>query len=105
MSKFVKDSNGVVSDYIAIGASQAVAFTNVSSAESAAVGGNTTVVRIASDEDVHFVVGPTTQTATLNDAFLPANTPEYIGIDPGDVIAVIAPAGGAAGSFNIVEAA
>lgn len=70
----------VRSQTVAVGASSA-AVTN-------AFGTGIFVLRIASTAALHYAVGAS-PTATSSDAYLPANTVEYIAVRPGQKIAVI----------------
>ncbi len=70
------------------GASQALAFTNVS-AQSVAVGANTTLVRLFATEDCFIAIGSNPTAAANSSMFIPSGISEYIGIAKGDKIAAI----------------
>lgn len=57
--------------------------------QSAAFGATTRFVRLRADGACHFVVGTGSFSATVNDTPLDANAAEYIGVKPGDKLAVI----------------
>jgi len=67
----------------------AVTFTT--SAQSAAFAVGTKFIRIAGSAAFHYVVGAN-PTATTNAAYVPATTPVFIGVTPGQKIAAIAAA-------------
>ncbi len=58
------------------------------SAESAAFGANTKLIRVVSDGLAMLKFGASPQTATAVHARLPADVIEYFGVNPGDVVAV-----------------
>jgi hypothetical protein len=61
-------------------------------------------VRVVSSTDCYIVFGPAaTVIATSASCFLPANSPEYFWVNPGDVVAVIQSS--AAGVLNVCECA
>lgn len=47
------------------------------------------VVRIAGLSAVYIKIGPSPQTATSSDTFIPANTPQYFRIRAGEVVAAL----------------
>jgi|SRR4051812_3102165 hypothetical protein len=82
------------------GTSQALAVAGTS-AQSAAVGGNTTIVRIYATQDCWVALGPNPTAAANTSMFLAAGAPEYLAINPGEKIAAIQAS--AAGSLYISE--
>lgn len=61
--------------------------TYTASAASAAFNNSTHFVRIVCDAKAHFQFG-TAPTATANDPYLPADSPEYFGVLPGGAMKV-----------------
>ena len=103
--KTVVATGGYMFQAVYQGTTQNVSVSS-SNARSNAVGANTTLVRIICDTDVWVNTVGTTNTAAVNGTnsfFLPANTPEYFGIEPSDQIAFITTS--ASGTANIMEAA
>lgn len=72
-----------------------------SSAQSAALGAGTTLVRLAATTDMWLAFG-TNPTATTSGIFMPSGSIEYFGVSPGSKIAAIRDS--ADGKLNIVEA-
>ena len=61
-------------------------------------------VRLVSTTDCHIAFGPAASTtATATSCLLPAMSPEYFWVNPGDVVAVIQDA--ASGTLNVSECA
>ena len=70
------------------GATQTVAF-NASVAIADAFGPETWQIRLVADAACCYRIGDGTQTATVADSFLPANTIEYVIVSPGQRISAI----------------
>ena len=70
------------------GTTQAVAYTGTAAASATAFGSSTFQARICANSACHYVVGGT-PVAVVTDAFLPANTVEYIKVSPGEKISAI----------------
>lgn len=64
-----------------------VAYTGTAAA-STAFGGQTRMVRIAANSACHYLIG-VTPTAAVTDTFLPANTIEYVTVNPGEKISAV----------------
>lgn len=69
-----------------------------SSAQSAAVGATTKVVRLVSDTDCFVAIGAS-PVATASSIYLPAKFPQVFGISPGQKVAAI----GTSGNLYITE--
>jgi hypothetical protein len=82
------------------GSSQRLAVGS-SSVQSTSMGETTGLVRLSASTDCYIAFG-TNPTATNASLYLPAGMVEYIGINPGEKIAVLQVS--AAGFLNIVEA-
>jgi len=67
---------------------QTVAYTGSSVASTNAFGAGITVVRLVSETNC-FVTFAGTPTATTGGTFLPAFTPEYFSVSPGEKVAAI----------------
>ena len=80
-------------------ASQNVSFTG-SSAQSSAVAMTTWQVRLIADNDCYVAFG-SNPTATTSGTWLPATSPEFFAVRPGDKIAVIQKS--ASGTLNVSE--
>jgi hypothetical protein len=76
--------------------------TSGSSAQSGAVGADTTLVRLVATEACYVAIGDN-PTATSSSMYLPAATPEYFGIGGGQKVAALQVASG--GVLNVTEAA
>jgi hypothetical protein len=70
------------------GTTQAVAYTGTAAASTNAFGEQTRKVRIAANSACHYVIAKT-PVAVVTDAFLPANTIEYVTVNPGEKISAI----------------
>lgn len=81
------------------GASQRVAI-GATSVQSASIGDTTGIVRLSASTDC-FVAFGTNPVATVNSLYLPAGMVEYLGINPGEKVAVLQVS--AAGFLSIVE--
>lgn len=79
---------------------QTVSISGTSAATSNAVGSETRVIRIIATTACHYIIGAS-PTATTSDTYLPANTFEYIKINPGEKIAFIQNA--ASGTAYVTE--
>lgn len=101
MTVLARDSNGNIVYVISPGATQNVAI-GAGSLQSTAFGTNTTLIRIVGTAACHYAIGAN-PTASATTSYLPANVVEYIGVAPGQKIAVIQDVG--AGTFNITEGA
>jgi hypothetical protein len=71
------------------GTTQTVAYTASSVAASNPFGAQTRSVRLAADSACNYAIGDGAQTATASSPFLPANTIEYVEVNPGQSIAAI----------------
>lgn len=69
-------------------ASQSIAVSGTSAAMTNAVQGRTSFVCLVADVACHFRMG-SSPTAVTTDRFLPANTPRFMPIAPGEKVAVI----------------
>jgi hypothetical protein len=67
---------------------QAVAYTDTAAASATAFGAQTYMIRIAANSACHYVIAGT-PVAVVTDAFLPANTIEYVTVTPGQKISAI----------------
>jgi hypothetical protein len=67
--------------------------TSATSAQSGAIGDGVFAIRLICTASSHFVINPD-PTATVNDAYIPANTEYYLGVKPADKIAVRTTSGG-----------
>ena len=83
------------------GVSQVVAIGG-SSAQSSAVGANTTAVLVCSTVACFVAVGANPTAVANTSMYLPANTPLFVGLAGGQKVAVIQASG--AGSLYITEA-
>lgn len=100
MTKYASDSNGQVANHLSNGPAQEV-ISGVASAESSAFGPSTEIIRIANLISCRYIIGNSPQTALATSALLPANTIEFVGVKPGQVIATIQE--GSAGLLNVTE--
>ena len=98
-TEMVTDHRGRPIPALTPGDSQRVA-VGVSSAQSAALGSETIIVRAIADVDCYLAFGAN-PTATTSDLFLAAGAAEYFGVTPGTKIAVLYT--GSTGYLNIVE--
>ena len=80
---------------------QNVAFTGTSARTAAGVGNFIQVVRVCATAACWIRVGNSTVVATTSDIYLPANTVDYLIVDPGSFIAAIQAS--AAGTLNVTE--
>lgn len=91
MTKLATDSDGHAIPAIRPGTVQTVSVSSASAAVSNFFAARTTIIRIVSTTDCHYVVNDS-PTATTSDTFLPANAVEFVrvnGGDSGDKIAFI----------------
>ena len=70
------------------GTTQAVAYTGTAAASTNAFGTQTYKIRISANSACHYAIG-TAPVAIVTDAFLPANTIEYVTVTPGQKISAI----------------
>lgn len=82
------------------GASQTIAYTATSGVVASAVGTQTYLVRIVTTSDA-FVKIAAAPVAAAADVFMPANTPEYFVINPGEKVAAVQVSAG--GNLHITE--
>lgn len=71
------------------GTTQVITTTASSSAISNAVGSQTRKVRICGDTAFHATTGAAPTASVTTSPFFPANSPEYITINPGEKVAAI----------------
>lgn len=100
MTKYASDSNGQIANHLSNGPAQEV-ISGVASAESSAFGPSTEIIRIVNLVACRYIIGASVQTALATSALLPANTVEFVGVQPGQVIATIQEGG--AGLLSVVE--
>lgn len=89
------------SEVFSIGTSQTITTGAASALLTNAFGPYTTVVRLVATAACHVKIGNPTATATASDPYLPANTPWFIEVAPGQKIAAIQNA--AAGVLHVTE--
>ncbi len=80
-------TEGHVAQCMGLGTVQTISVA-ASSAAGSAVASTTRIVRLYSTTNCHVRFG-SAPTAVTTDTFLPAGVPEYFGINPGEIIAVI----------------
>lgn len=80
---------------------QNVAFTGTSARTTNAIGNFIQVVRLVATQACYVRVGNSTVAATTADFLLPANTVDYIIVDPGSFIAAIQVSAG--GTLSVTE--
>ena len=102
MTKYVSGSDGHKANHLSSGPAQEVV-SGVASAQSAVFGSQTQIIRIVNLVACRYIIGASPQTALATSALLPANTVEFVGVKPGEVIAAIQEGG--AGLLSIVECA
>lgn len=103
MTMLAYDANGATAPVIFPGASQKLSFSGTS-AQSAAVGDDTTIIRVvAMGADCRVAIGAD-PTADANSMPVMDRVPEYFAIQPGDKVAAIQE-GSTAGVLNITEGA
>lgn len=73
---------------------QTIATTASSLGATNAFGAQTYKVRVVANTAVHVKIGDGSQTAAATDSFVPANSPEYFTVTPGQKIAAIRAATG-----------
>jgi len=66
-----------------------ITVTGTTARMGAGVGTAVTIFRVICTEDSYIKVGNSTVNATTNDVYLPADTVEYFGIQPGQYVAAI----------------
>jgi uncharacterized Zn-binding protein involved in type VI secretion len=67
---------------------QAVAYTGTAAASTNAFGSQTRQIRIVANSACHYVINGA-PVAVVTDPFLPANTIEYVTVNPGEKISAI----------------
>lgn len=107
MSQLVRESAnkvGIPESFPAIfqGDSQNISF-NATSTQSTAVGADTRIVRLVATKACYIKIGSNPTAAASTSMLLPADVFEYIGVRPGDKVAVIQLA--EAGVLNVTEGA
>ena len=100
MTKYASGSDGHKANHLFNGPSQDVV-SGIASAESAAFGASTQVIRIVNKVACRYIIGDSVQTALATSALLTADTIEYVAVKPGQVIAAIQDT--AAGVLNVIE--
>lgn len=70
------------------GTHQSVAYTGTAGTIANAVGAHTTCVRVVCSTEAYISFG-VAPTATANDIYMPAGTPEYFVITPGEKVSAI----------------
>ena len=101
MTKLAQDSDGHHIQAIRPGTHQKVAYTGTAGV-SAAVGLNTTIVRIVVTTAAYYKVGAAPE-ATTADVYLAADTIEYTSIRPGEKVSAIQVSSG--GNLHVTEGA
>jgi hypothetical protein len=66
-----------------------VTFT-ATAVQSTAFGATTRIIRIYATVACYYKIGPSPQVATTDHTYLPASSIERLGVQPGDVISVVA---------------
>ena len=100
MTRYVSGSDGHRANHLSGGPAQVVA-SGAGSAQSAVLGPQVQLIRIVNLVACRYIIGNSPQTALATSALLPADTVEFVGVKPGQVIATIQE--GAPGSLSIVE--
>ena len=100
MTRYVSGSDGHRANHLSDGPAQEVN-SGVASAESTAFGASVQLIRIVNLIACRYIIGNSPQTALATSALLPANTVEFVGVRPGQVIATIQE--GASGVLSVVE--
>jgi len=90
------------------GAVQNIAYTSSSVGIATSLGSQTYHIRLSSTSACYYKVGPTAQTATSTDVFLPPSWVEVVRVQPGNFVAAIkSPTSGsftsADGVLNVTE--
>lgn len=91
-----QDQNGRGLPCVALDNAMTPVSISGSSAQSAAFGANTNIIRVVSTTNCHIAFGAN-PTATTNDSYLPANVVEYFIVTPGQKIAFIQNSGSGSG--------
>jgi hypothetical protein len=103
MSTFQLDPNRVSLGVAGLGTTQVFTVGNTS-AQSAAFGGNTTMVRLScSSGHCHFQVGTNPTASITTSPMMPNNSVEIIAVNPGQKIAVIKDSTVTASTFSVTE--
>jgi hypothetical protein len=102
MSTSSKNARGATDAFPAIipGSSQ---YVTVAGSSDSSTELDCTIVRLVTDTDCFVKIAQGSATASSNDMFMLANTVEYFGCSPGDVVAVIQSSSG--GTLYITEGA
>lgn len=79
---------------------QTAAYTTTAGTITNAVGSQTRAVRVVVTSAAHIAIG-TAPTATTADVYLPADTPEYFQISPGEKVSAIQVSAG--GNLHVTE--
>jgi len=93
--------SNIVSEILTPATNQTITTGAVSVLLTNPFGTYTTVVRLCATAACHIKIGNPTATATTSDPYLPANTPWYIFVAPGQKIAAIQNAAG--GVLHVTE--
>ncbi|TGN75962.1 hypothetical protein EOW77_0032360 [Bradyrhizobium yuanmingense] len=83
------------------GTSQDATYTTTAASPAAVVGPGVTRVRVLVTTDARIRVGKS-PTATTTDTYLPANSPEYVIVSPGENVSAVQVSSG--GILNVTEA-
>jgi hypothetical protein len=83
-----------------LGAHQAKAYTTSAEIDNA-VGAGTNKVRVVVTSAAYIKIGKTPLTATTADVYMPADSPEYFTIRPGEKVAAVQVASG--GNLHVTE--
>lgn len=100
MTIIPRDENGSAYPAIFLGTHQSVAYTGTAGTIANAVGANTRVVRVVCTSAAYIKIGAA-PTAAATDVYVPANTPEYFGIQPGQKVSAIQVSAG--GTLHVTE--
>jgi len=102
MTRYVSGSDGHKANHLSNGPAQEVV-SGAASAQSNVFGASVQLIRIVNLVACRYIIGNSPQTALVTSALLPANTVEFVGVKPGQVVATIQE--GAPGVLSIVECA
>ena len=83
-----------------LGTSQVVAYTGTAGTISNAVASGVYVIRVVVTTAAHIAIG-TDPTATTSDVYMPADTPEYFVVSPGEKVSAIQVSSG--GNLHVTE--
>lgn len=105
MTKYASDSDGHIKNHLSQGVNQEVVISTVGPSKIAnPIGPNTQLVRLVSTSACHYAIDENAN-AAITDAFLPADTIEYISAAPGDTVSIIEATGGSGGIITVTEMA